>query len=255
MLHNLLFDSNSQILQEHFPGNPIIPAAMLLHELTQAFNLAHSKTVSHVKQVRFNMPTLPGQNIPIEYQAKNQSNYRFTCKHGQHIAFKGLLGFDTPTIINIDVKSNELNANQAIDAGPLYQQLPHSGSVCLIDQILDWTDTSITSHGQLKQDQMLYDETLSPWAGLEYAAQSLALHGVLLSSTNEQKNDHAFISAMIVSIKSLSINPDLNLSVPAAITTQVQILAHQPQAASCQFTVMSNEVMVCCGILNAVFLQ
>ncbi len=62
-------------------------------------------------------------------------------------------------------------------------RLPHAGAMCLLDRVLDWSETSIrcgaTSHS--KPDHPLADggRLLGP-AAIEYAAQAAALHHSLI---------------------------------------------------------------------------
>lgn len=62
--------------------------------------------------------------------------------------------------------------------------IPHSGSMCLIDRILDWDETTIrcsTSTHRSPDNPLSEGGCLHAVCGIEYAAQAAALHGGLLA--------------------------------------------------------------------------
>jgi predicted hotdog family 3-hydroxylacyl-ACP dehydratase len=60
--------------------------------------------------------------------------------------------------------------------------IPHSGAMCLLDGVLAWDASTIrcSSRSHLADDNPLrVAGELSAWCGVEYAAQAMAVHGVL----------------------------------------------------------------------------
>lgn len=60
--------------------------------------------------------------------------------------------------------------------------LPHSGAMCLLEQVSHWDEHSITcrSHSHRFEDNPLRNTDCLPVeAGIEYAAQAMAIHGAL----------------------------------------------------------------------------
>jgi predicted hotdog family 3-hydroxylacyl-ACP dehydratase len=76
---------------------------------------------------------------------------------------------------------------QTLDHAGIAARIPHSGSMCLLDRLLKWDTLHIECSAQSHQD---FDNPLRTAAGLlsahaiEYAAQAMALHGVLSSSAS-----------------------------------------------------------------------
>ena len=73
--------------------------------------------------------------------------------------------------------------------------LPHSGSMCLIDQVIDWDEQHIccSSRSHLEHSNpLIEDGELSTIHLLEYGAQVIAIHGGLLS----QKTVPGFLAAI-----------------------------------------------------------
>ncbi len=91
--------------------------------------------------------------------------------------------------------------------GELYQQLPHSGAMCLLDQVIAWdeqriccsTDSHLSAANPLRQNGVL-----SGLCALEYAAQALALHGVLNRQQRTVSGEYA--EAYVVSSKQLAFS-------------------------------------------------
>lgn len=70
----------------------------------------------------------------------------------------------------------------AIDNRTLRTLLPHAGSMCLLDTVSAWDESEITccadSH-RAADNPLAVDGRLPIEAGIEYAAQAMAIHGSL----------------------------------------------------------------------------
>lgn len=65
----------------HFPGNPIIPGAVLLSDTLQAIVACPGMALilSGIKAAKFHSPTRPGDRVLIEFAAPVAGRIRFTC--------------------------------------------------------------------------------------------------------------------------------------------------------------------------------
>lgn len=73
--------------------------------------------------------------------------------------------------------------------------IPHAGSMMLIDQVVSWTDKQIhcSTQSHLARDNPLrLNNSLSAMHLIEYGAQSMAIHGGLLSG----KSSPGFLAAV-----------------------------------------------------------
>lgn len=65
----------------HFPGNPIIPGAVLLAETLQA--IADSAAIRlapcQIKSAKFFQPVRPGDRMLIDFAQSSPGEIRFTC--------------------------------------------------------------------------------------------------------------------------------------------------------------------------------
>jgi 3-hydroxyacyl-[acyl-carrier-protein] dehydratase len=76
--------------QGHFPGNPIIPGAVLLNETFLAIgeNLGASLSTYTLRTAKFLRPVRPGDTVRIEFR-ENEGEVEFTCKVGEVTVMKG----------------------------------------------------------------------------------------------------------------------------------------------------------------------
>lgn len=68
----------------HFPGNPIIPGALLLAEVLRCIAQAEGLRLNscNVKAAKFLAPVRPGDSVEIEYKASPQNAIDFSCAVG-----------------------------------------------------------------------------------------------------------------------------------------------------------------------------
>ncbi|HLP98920.1 MAG TPA: hypothetical protein VK149_10780 [Sideroxyarcus sp.] len=68
----------------HFPGNPIIPGALLLAEVLRCIERAEGVHFSacNVKNAKFLHPARPGDTVTIEYGRSAQGTLEFQCAVG-----------------------------------------------------------------------------------------------------------------------------------------------------------------------------
>jgi len=71
-----------------------------------------------------------------------------------------------------------------LDHAQIARRIPHAGSMCLLQEVIAWDAQQIraraTSHRQA-DNPLRNREGLGIAAGIEYAAQAMAVHGSLLS--------------------------------------------------------------------------
>ncbi|HEY1996709.1 hotdog family protein [Paraburkholderia sp.] len=79
-----------------------------------------------------------------------------------------------------------------LDRGWIAQHIPHSGSMCLLDQVAAWDAESIhctaTSHLD-PHNPLRAHGRLAAVCGVEYAAQAMAVHGALLGALSGAGHD------------------------------------------------------------------
>jgi predicted hotdog family 3-hydroxylacyl-ACP dehydratase len=91
---------------------------------------------------------------------------------------------------------------------PIRELVPHHGAMCLLEEVLEWDESSIacraTSHRDAANPLRTRDG-LAAVMGVEYAAQAVAVHGSL---GTEKKPDMGYLAALrevICSVERLDI--------------------------------------------------
>lgn len=82
--------------QGHFPGNPVIPGAVLLGEVLRAIEAGLSVDLStcRVRSAKFFAPVRPGDSIAIEFSRTQAGDIRFACAVGDQAVLKGEVACD-----------------------------------------------------------------------------------------------------------------------------------------------------------------
>ena len=83
------------------------------------------------------------------------------------------------------------------------QRIPHQGTMCLLDRVVDWSDSRIacaaTSHAD-PANPLRADGRLGAANGIEYAAQAMAIHGALLAKADDRPRKGYLTSVRSVSL-------------------------------------------------------
>jgi len=76
-----VFQHDHPASQGHFPGNPIIPGAVLLSETAQAIaaGLDSAPALYQVRSAKFLHPVRPGDRVLIRFSRDTGGEIRFTC--------------------------------------------------------------------------------------------------------------------------------------------------------------------------------
>ena len=77
----LFFAADHPTSAGHFPGNPIIPGALLLAEVLRCIEQTQglSCVSCNVKSAKFHHPARPGDCVNIEYSYSTQGDIDFQC--------------------------------------------------------------------------------------------------------------------------------------------------------------------------------
>ena len=70
----------------------------------------------------------------------------------------------------------------------IQRHIPHQGTMCLLEAVKHWSDTEIqcSAHSHMALDNPLRNaHGLPVSAGIEYAAQAMAVHGALLAPVDQ----------------------------------------------------------------------
>ena len=75
-----------------------------------------------------------------------------------------------------------------LDQGQIRQLIPHSGTMCLLEQVIAWDESTIEcgsrSHRHI-DNPLLHDGRIGAICGVEYCLQAMAVHGALIASARQ----------------------------------------------------------------------
>lgn len=88
----LQFAANHPCGAGHFPGNPIIPGALLLNEVLTciAGQLAFDNSTWQVKSAKFPQSVRPGDTVHIDYTKTANGEIRFECTVSNNKVMSGI---------------------------------------------------------------------------------------------------------------------------------------------------------------------
>jgi 3-hydroxymyristoyl/3-hydroxydecanoyl-(acyl carrier protein) dehydratase len=66
----------------HFPGNPIVPGAVLLREVVRIVSAGSDAICREIRSARFLHPVRPGDRLAIVWEEKVPGEINFTCSTG-----------------------------------------------------------------------------------------------------------------------------------------------------------------------------
>ena len=90
----------------HFPGNPIIPGAVLLSEALHAVGRAAGKDLSlcRVSSAKFPSPSRPGDRVEIEFEAAG-ARITLVCAVAGRIVLKAQIASDAAVEVACGAKA------------------------------------------------------------------------------------------------------------------------------------------------------
>lgn len=76
-----VFTADHPALQGHFPGNPVVPGAMLLSETVRAIEAGLGATLApyRIASAKFLRPARPGDRVRIDFSRDAGGEILFTC--------------------------------------------------------------------------------------------------------------------------------------------------------------------------------
>ncbi len=122
-------------------------------------------------------------------------------------------------------------------------RIPHAGSMCLLDQVIEWDQTHIVclaiSHcdpnNPLRLKRVLPALTL-----VEYAAQAMAVQGSLLQAPT----DAPARQGRLVSVRQLELYTEDLAQHSQALELRCELLLGDAQSSTFSFTAHSNGVLL-----------
>ncbi len=133
-----------------------------------------------------------------------------------------------------------------LDRGWIEEHIPHKHGMCLLDEVLSWdlTQTQCRSSSHRSAGNPLRAHgRLGAACGIEYAAQTMAVHGALVAAASGAVAPPGFLA----SVRGVRLNIDRLDVFEADLVTSVQRVAGDERSALYEFSVSAGEVVLVMG--------
>ncbi len=78
-------------LAGHFPGNPVVPGALMLDQVIAALGSSAGTAPSAIVAAKFLRPLLPGQRCIVEFSPQQEGRVQFVCRSQDQVVASGQL--------------------------------------------------------------------------------------------------------------------------------------------------------------------
>jgi len=131
-----------------------------------------------------------------------------------------------------------------LDRAWIAARIPHRGSMCLLDAVESWNDTEIVcraSSHRLANNPLRAERSLGIANGIEYAAQTMAVHGALLAS------DAAPAAGFLTSVRDVHWQRARLDDVAGDLTVRAERISGNEVNVLYRFSVHAEGVILLCG--------
>jgi predicted hotdog family 3-hydroxylacyl-ACP dehydratase len=133
-----------------------------------------------------------------------------------------------------------------LDRRWIQEHIPHKDGMCLLDEVLSWdlNQTQCRSSSHRSADNPLRAHgRLGSACGIEYAAQTMAVHGALVASAAGAVAPTGFLA----SVRGVRLNIDRLDVFEGDLVTAVQRVAGDESTALYEFSVSADDVVLLTG--------
>ena len=133
-----------------------------------------------------------------------------------------------------------------LDRRWIQDHIPHQNGMCLLDEVVSWdaTHTKCRSSTHRAPDNPLRAHgRLGAACGIEYAAQTMAVHGALVASAAGSVAP----PGLLASVRGVQINADRLDNLSSDLVTLVERVAGDEKTALYEFSVSADAVVLLKG--------
>ena len=180
-----------------FPAGPILLAAIMHCPIILFFGLYRGGNRYEIFFEDF------ADNILLERNRRAEDIQRWTQRYVERLEHYARLApynwfnfyafWDEP-VVKIDSRTN----NRAVDQTEIRTLIPHTGSMCLLERVIEWDDRAIICISNTHRDPenpLRREGHLSAVHAFEYGAQAAAVHGGLRARAGGQTAGPGYIAA------------------------------------------------------------
>ena len=133
-----------------------------------------------------------------------------------------------------------------LDRRWIQEHIPHQDGMCLLDEVLSWDLTRTqcrTSTHRSPENPLRAHGRLGAACGIEYAAQTMAVHGALVASVTGARAPPGFLA----SVRGVRLNIDRLDVFESDLVTAVERVAGDENTALYEFSVSADGVVLLSG--------
>ena len=133
-----------------------------------------------------------------------------------------------------------------LDRQWILEHIPHQGTMCLLDEVLSWDAVQTrcrTSTHRLPDNPLRTKGRLGAASGIEYAAQTMAVHGALVAAARGSVAPAGFLA----SVRGVKMSVDRLDDVDGDLVTSVERVAGDEKTALYEFIVSTSDVPLVSG--------
>jgi predicted hotdog family 3-hydroxylacyl-ACP dehydratase len=133
-----------------------------------------------------------------------------------------------------------------LDRRWIQAHIPHKDDMCLLDEVLSWDLSNTqcrTSTHRSPENPLRTNGRLGVACGIEYAAQTMAVHGALVAAANGGTAPAGYLA----SVRGVQMKVERLDDIEGDLVTSVQRVAGDDLTALYEFSVAANEVVLLSG--------
>lgn len=242
-------------LPGHFPGDPVVPGALLLAETVTAVQHQLGTRIREVLFAKFPTVLRPALPCAVRVIERKDGSMRLVCRAGEQTYLTAVVtqtrergqreSWSPQARVREQSRSQPAAELPSLEISAL---LPHGGDMVLIDRVEGWSEDDIvcsTNRHRSRQNPLRHSDSLPAFAALEYGAQAMALHGALSSGGVVRPG-------LLASVRDMRLFTDRLDDVSGVLWIQAVLLRRDPRAAVYTFHVGSADEVLVSGRVGVV---
>ena len=144
----------------------------------------------------------------------------------------------------------------ALDRQWIESHIPHQGSMCLLDEVLNWNSVRVQCRSSTHRDAanpLRAHDRLGAVCGIEYAAQAMAVHGALIASRITTSPKNTAVAGYLASVRNVVLHVSRLDDVEADLVATAELVTGDQRTVLYDFSVSAGERVLLAGRATIVF--
>lgn len=144
----------------------------------------------------------------------------------------------------------------ALDRHWIESHIPHQGSMCLLDEVLTWNAVRVQCRSSTHRDlanPLRARNRLAAVCGIEYAAQTMAVHGALIASRITASPKSTAVAGYLASVRNVTLYTNRLDDVAVDLVATAELVTGDERTVLYDFSVSGGERILLAGRATIVF--